>query len=409
MQLRKLYRTIEKIASRPFTNEEELLRQAIHDIIHSEEININGGRIWKFDSKSASYELLYQYGEIEQIKQHYRIKLKDYPIFLELPKLRTILASEQDWYLRKRGILKYSATGIGEKIQYRGNTLFRYILAFNADHIDESLTPTLNIISAALSSALRTKKIEHKAQVLERDIDKARDIQQSILPQHEMQFHSFDIYGISIPDRIVGGDFFDYLQVEDDKERMAVVIGDATSKGFSAAAQALYTSGALRMGFGYQTKISLLLSRTNTLLNKTFSEEYFVSLFYAELTDDKNGLVIYANCGHNNPILLRANSRKPEFIEATGQMLGPFPNQNFRTENFLMNHGDILLLYTDGVVEATDEKGDFYGEERLTRMLIDHRDEKPKEISQNIIEDVQKFNISGTQSDDKTIVTIKRS
>jgi sigma-B regulation protein RsbU (phosphoserine phosphatase) len=74
-----------------------------------------------------------------------------------------------------------------------------------------------------------------------------------------------------------------------------------------------------------------------------------------------------------------------------------------------MNHGDILLLYTDGVVEATDEKGDFYGEERLTRMLIDHRDEKPKEISQNIIEDVQKFNISGTQSDDKTIVTIKRS
>lgn len=408
MQLRKLYRTIERIASRPVINEEGLLKEVIHDIVHNEEINIKGGRIWKFDPRTASYELIYQYGDIEQIKQQYRIKLKDNPIFFELPKVRTVLASEQDWYLRKRGILKYSATGIGDKIQYRGKTLYRYVLAFNADHIDDSLTSTLNIISAALSSVLRTKKFEHKAQTLERDIDKARDIQKSILPQHEKQFHSFDIYGISVPDRIVGGDFFDYLQVEDDLERMAVVIGDAASKGFSAAAQALYTAGALRMGYEYQTKISNLLSRTNSLLHKTFAEEYFVSLFYAELTDDKNGLVIYANCGHNNPILLRANSNNPEFIEATAQMLGPFPNQSFYTENFLMNKGDILLLYTDGVVEATNEKGEFYGEDRLIKLLIDQRNQKPKEISQIIIEDVQKFNVSGTQSDDKTIVTIKR-
>lgn len=408
MQLRKLYRTIEQIANLPVINEEELLKKVIHDIVHKEEINIKGGRIWKFDHKTASYELIYQYGDIEQIRQHYKIKLKDNPIFFELPRVRTVLASEQDWYLRKRGILKYSATGIGEKIQYRGKNIYRYVLAFNVDHIDDSLTSTLNIISAALNSVLRTKKFEHKAKTLERDIDKAREIQRSILPQHEKQFHSFDIYGISIPDRIVGGDFFDYLQTENDLERMAVVIGDAASKGFSAAAQALYTAGALRMGYEYQTKISNLLSRTNSLLHKTFSEEYFVSLFYAELTDDKNGLVIYANCGHNNPILLRANSKNPEFIEATAQMLGPFPDQPFHTENFLMNKGDILLLYTDGVVEATNEKGEFYGEDRLVKFLIDQRDQNPKDISQIIIDDVQKFNASGTQSDDKTIVTIKR-
>ncbi|MBI4811081.1 MAG: serine/threonine-protein phosphatase [Ignavibacteriales bacterium] len=370
MQLRKLYRTIEKIASRHFTDEEELLQQVIHEIVQNEEININGGRVWKLDTKSGSYELLYQVGDIEQIKTHYKIKIKDYPIFLELPKVRTMLGSEQDWYLRKRGILKYSATGIGDKIQWRGYVLYRYVLAFNADHLDESLTSTLNIISSALSSVLKNKKMEQEAQVLERDLDKAREIQKSILPQHELRFHSFEIYGISIPDRVVGGDFFDYLQTNGDDERVAVVIGDAASKGFSAAAQALYTSGALRMGFDYQTKISSLLSRINKLLNKTFSEEHFVSLFYAELTDDKNGLIIYSNCGHNNPILLRKDAITAEFIETTGQMLGPFPNENFRTENILMNEGDTLLLYTDGVPEATNDQGEFYGEQGREKWLV---------------------------------------
>ncbi|MDI6766451.1 MAG: PP2C family protein-serine/threonine phosphatase [Bacteroidota bacterium] len=408
MQLRKLYRTIENIAAGSSASEEELLQQVIHEIVQNAEINIKGGRIWKFDPKSASYELMFQVGDIDQIKSHYKIRLKDYPLFLELPKLRTVLGSEQDWYLRERGILKYSATGIGEKIRWRDHTLFRYVVAFNADHLDESLTSTLNIISAAVSSVLRSKKIEYKAKALERDLDKARDIQQSILPQHEMHFHSFEIYGVSIPDRIVGGDFFDYLQVEGDLERIAVVIGDAASKGFSAAAQALYTSGALRMGFEYQTKISSLLSRVNKLLNKTFSEEHFVSLFYAEFTDDKNGLVIYANCGHNHPILLREQKQMPEFIETTGQMLGPFPDEVFRTENFLMNVGDILLMYTDGVSEATNENGEFYGEQRIIDLLLQLRRKNSKEITTTILEDVQKFNSLGTQSDDKTIVTIRR-
>jgi len=409
MQLRKLYRTIEKIAARNFTDEEDLLKQVIHEIVQNEEINLKGGRIWKFDPKSGSYELLHQVGDIEQIKQHYRIKLKDNPIFTELPSLRTMLGSEQDNYLRNRGIQKYSATGIGEKIQWRGRPLYRYVMAFNADHLDENLTSTLNIISSALSSVLRSKKIESKAMALERDLDKARDIQKSILPQHETHFHTFELYGISLPDRIVGGDFFDYLGTGNDDERLGVVIGDAASKGLSAAAQALYTSGALRMGFEYQTKISSLLSRVNKLLNRTFSEEHFVSLFYAELTNDKNGLVIYANCGHNYPILLRAATGKTQFIETTGQMLGPFPNAFFKTENFLMDPGDILLLYTDGVSDATNETGEFYGEERIIERLLEVKSMSVKDITRLILEDVQIFNSRGTQSDDKTIVTIRRN
>ncbi len=409
MQLRKLYRTIESFGSKKFESDEELLKHVLAEIVQNEEINIKGGRLWKFDPKSAGYELLHQIGDIEQIRANYKIKLKDYPLFLELPKLRTVLANENDQYLRKRGIFKYSATGVGEKIQWRGHTLYRYVLAFNADDLGEGITSTLNIISAALSSVLRGKKIERKAKVLERDLDKAREIQQSILPQHEIQFHAYDIYGISIPERIVGGDFFDYLQIENDPERLGVVIGDATSKGISAAVEALYLSGALRMGFEYQTKIGVLLSRVNKLLHKTFTEEHFVSLFYAEITDDRNGLIIYANCGHNMPILLREKVSDPEFLDATGQMLGPFPNEVFKTESTHMKKGDMLVLYTDGVTEATNERGEFYGENKLVEQLLHHRDRSPKEIAQLVLEDVQIFNSLGVHSDDKTLVVIKRN
>ena len=409
MQLRKIFRTIEEITNGEFESTEDMLKHVIQELVKSEQILIKGGRSWKFDPKSGSYELLNQVGEIDRIKSHYRVKLKDYPIFYELPKRRTMLGSEQDEYLRRRGIMKYSATGIGDKIRWRGRELYKYVLAFNADHLDEDLTSALNIISAAVTTALRTRRFEHKAHVLEQDLDKARAIQRSILPQHEMKFKSFELYGVSVADQTVGGDFFDYLQVEGDDERLGVVIGDATSKGLSAAVQALFTAGAIRMGFEFQTKIGSLLSKVNRLLHKTFSEEQFVSLFYAELTDDKNGLVLYANCGHNNPIHYSSAGRKAEFLEATGQMLGPFPDEVFKVENILMNKGDILLLYTDGISEATNEQGEAFGEDRIVECIKEQSGASAKEITQRLLEVVQNFNSLGTRSDDKTIVTIKRA
>ena len=408
MQLRKLYRTIETIASRSFENEEALVKQVLQEIIRTEDITVKGGRLWKFDSKTGTYGLIFQDGEIERIKASYRVKVKDYPIFSELSQMRTVLAKEHNRYLRERGILKYSATGVGEKIKWRGMLMYKYMMAFNADNIDENLTSTLNIISAALSSALRGRKSEHKARKLEAEMDKAREIQRSILPQHEMRFDKFEIYGISLAELVVGGDFFDYFGSAEEKDRLGVVIGDAASKGFSAAAQALYVSGALKMGIAFQTKIGTLLERVNKLVNKTFSEEQFVSLFYCELTDTKNGLVLYANCGHNNPILYRQSDKSHMFLEATGQMLGPFPNATFKTENVLMAKGDILLLYTDGVSEARNEKGEFYGEQRIINQIEKHHRVSAKELTQFLLEDVQVFSSSSDYADDKTIVTIKR-
>jgi len=147
----------------------------------------------------------------------------------------------------------------------------------------------------------------------------------------------------------------------------------------------------------------------NRLLHKTFSVEHFVTLFYGELTDDRNGLVIFANCGHNNPVHYRAADGTTEFLETTGQIMGPFPNEIFKTENFMMKPGDVLFLYTDGVSEAMDQQEQFYGEDRIRDIVSANHALSAKEITQNVLEDVQKFSSLGTQSDDKTILTIKRS
>jgi len=408
MELRRLYKTIENLATQNFHNEAELLESMLKEIVRNEEIPVKGGRVWKFEPRSAGYVLLHQLGDIEKIKRRYKLDVDEYPMFLELPKRRTMLANETDAYLRDRGITTYSATGVGEKVRWNNHLLYQYILAVNSDFMDENLGYTLGIIGSALTAALKSASIERKATILESDLDKAREIQRSILPEHEVRFHNYEIYGVSIPARIVGGDFFDYLQGAEDSDRFAVVIGDAVSKGLSAAAQALYVSGALRMGAEFQTKISTLITKTNKLMHRTFPDENFVTLFYGELVKDTKGLLIYANAGHNSPILVH-NDCSIEYLGPTGQMLGPFLGETYGTESAHMKKGDILLLYTDGVTEAMNESGEFFGEQRLAELLCTYQRQSAKEITQVLLEEVEKFSVRNDQSDDMTLVVIRRT
>lgn len=409
MDQHKLYRTIKLLGDEQFRTGEQLISHVLENIIQNEEIPIRGGRIWKFDAANGTYRLIKQYGDVDRIKKNFRLRVLDYPMFLQLPRKGTIVGTETNKYLRQKGIKLYSATGVGEKVKWKSHTLFPYVLGINAAYMKNDTAYALNIIGNALTAALKRRQIESKAKQLEKDLDKAREIQKSILPQHELKFHSYDIYGVSLPDRVVGGDFFDYLHASDDKDRIAVVVGDAASKGLSAAAQALYVSGALRMGVEYHTKLSTLISTINKLVNRTFSAEQFISLVYAELTKTQKGLVFYVNAGHSTPILYRAATNTVEKLPATGQLIGPFPGETYNAEFALMEKGDILLLYTDGVTEASNDKREMYGEQRLVQKLAENKTRTPREICTLILEDVQVHNKLVEFSDDKTLVVIKRS
>jgi len=404
---RRLYRTIESFASHDFKTDKELLKHVLNEIVKDEKINIKGGRIWQFEPSSDSYRLVHQIGLIEKLDAGYRIMLTHYPLFYQLSEHRSVIANETDRYLRKKGILKYSATAVGERIDTKKGKVPQYILAFNSDTIEESLLPDLNIISLAVTALLRGRRVERKAYMLEKDLDKAREIQQSILPQHAYTFHHYELYGVSIPDRVVGGDFFDYLHSEGDKDHMSVVVGDAASKGFRAAAQALYVSGALRMGTTYDTKIASVMSRINALVHQTFAEEQFVTMFYAELSNDPKGLLLFSNAGHNSPMVFRAADRTIDLLEATGQIMGPFPNATYKVDNTHLSKGDVVVLYTDGVVEAVGG-GEMYGEDRLQKKVIEFSALNSKDICQHLLNDVLQYSAAAEDGDDKTIVVIKR-
>jgi serine phosphatase RsbU (regulator of sigma subunit) len=407
MNQRSLYKTIESFDSKKFSTTEEMLAHIIHQIVSNDRIEIRGGRVWKLDAAKFSYEVIAQHGVVEKVKPHFSIKVDEYKMFKQIALHRTIVAKETNEYLRSKGILKYSATGVGEVVSVKGMDLYQYILSFNTDVQHENVAPTLNIISLAVTSMMKNRKIERSTSQLQKDLDKAREIQKSILPAHELQFHNYEMFGISIADRIVGGDFFDYIMSEE-KDRVGIVIGDAASKGISAAVQALYVSGALRMGASYQTKISNLIHNINELVHHTFSDDRFLTLFYAELTNDQKGLCVYVNAGHSSPIVYRAATRSTEFLEATGNIVGPFPKQLYRSEGIMLAKGDIMLLYTDGVSEAMDTLGIQYSENRLAAKLIEYRNEKAQNIARLLIEDVQVHNAKSKYSDDKTIVVVKR-
>jgi sigma-B regulation protein RsbU (phosphoserine phosphatase) len=407
MNQRSLYKTIENFDSKEFATNEELLSHVVHQIATNDRIEIKGGRVWKLDSAKFTYELITQAGAVEKIKPKFAVKIEEYRMFKQLASHRTIVARETNEYLKSKGIKKFSATGVGEIVNVKGNDLYRYVLSFNTDLDHDEIAPTLNIISIAVSSMLKNRSIEYRSLQLQKDLDRARDIQRSILPEHELVFHNYEMFGISLADRVVGGDFFDYI-VSEEKDRVGIVIGDAASKGISAAVQALYVSGALRMGASYQTKISNLIRNINTLVHRAFSDDRFLTLFYAEVTNDKQGLCVYVNAGHCSPIVYRSQTRTTETLEATGNIVGPFPDQHYRSEGLMLAKGDILLLYTDGVSEAMDHRGVQYSEKRLAEKLIEYKNEKPQHIARMILGDVQTHSAKNKYSDDKTIVVVKR-
>ncbi|MBM4159269.1 MAG: serine/threonine-protein phosphatase, partial [Ignavibacteria bacterium] len=266
MEQRKLYKTIENFSKQApnFETTEEFLCYVMNQIINYENIDIIGGRLWKLSDDKKYYKLVEQMGDVQKIDPGYKLKVEKNPYFFLIGKRRSIMASETDFYLKKKGIRLYSATGVGERYKIKKDNeilfLFKYLIAFNGKKIDEELLNTLNIVSTTLSYILRAKKIESSIKENIVELEKASDIQKSILPEHALEFGNYEIFGISVPEKIVGGDFFDYI-ISGDNDKLSVVVADAASKGISAAAQALYVSGALKMGAEYNVSAASLIKK----------------------------------------------------------------------------------------------------------------------------------------------------
>ena len=282
------------------------------------------------------------------------------------------------------------------------------MLAVNSIEVEEELRNNLNVTATLLTSKIKDRRVADSRKELMSDLDEAKELQRSILPDHEYHFNDYDIFGVTVPAKIMSGDYFDYLEFGSDDQRLGIVVGDAASKGASAAAEAMYISGAIRMAVNFEIKISALLNRLNQIINQIFSDDRFTTLFYGEITSNENGLFLYANAGHNPPILYSAKKDEIKYLGTTGPLLGPAPNSKYHTDSINIQVGDILVIYSDGIVEAADINFDFYEEKKLETIIRENKDLKPQEIVYKILDDVSKFSTNGKYNDDKTLVIIKR-
>ncbi len=407
---RETYKLIDKLLAGHFENEEALLKTLVGDLCEKGNFGLSGARIWELDSSEDRYNLLFQVGSVAHIPDDYNMRIDEQPVFSSLVEKRVVSGIETDAVLLEKGITQFAATGVGDIVKHHNQRFFRYCLAFNAAEFAQDIASTMTVISSATTTALRNLSLRQQQAQLKKDLDQASQIQRSLLPDHTLEFFEYSVFGISLPDSVVGGDYFDYLNPtnEDDEARTGIVISDAASKGLPAAIQALFVSGAIRMGIGFHTKITSLISRLNTLIYDTFPYERFVTLCYCELTQSNNGLMLYCNAGHCSPLHFQASTESCVALEPTGSILGISSHQRFRVEGVNLQRGDILLLFTDGVLEAQNEDEEQFGEDRLRSFLRERRHESARDLAYGLLEEVQKFSAHGVYTDDKTLIVIKR-
>jgi serine phosphatase RsbU (regulator of sigma subunit) len=291
---------------------------------------------------------------------------------------------------RRLGVSRFAAVSFGEE---------RYLLSFDVHPRAraEDLLLALGIIRTVVDSKVRTERLEELMQ-------DARRIQQSILPRAVPRVGDFDLHGLSLPAEAVGGDFYDFLPLGD--LSFGAAIADASGHGLLAALLVRDIYVGLRMGIGSDFKIARTIERLNRILNKSRLTTKFVSLFYGEF--ETNGDVVYVNAGHPPPLHLHAATGAFSELESTGMVLGPAPDAVYSRRAIHMEPGDVVLLYTDGVLEAHDPKGREFGAARLKRLLAQARRESAREVVQRVVNAVRSWSHGAPAEDDVTAVAIRR-
>jgi serine phosphatase RsbU (regulator of sigma subunit) len=243
-------------------------------------------------------------------------------------------------------------------------------------------------------------------QSIEQELRVARSIQQALLPQSLLRLEGWQITPYYQPAREVGGDFYDFFELEDG--RLGVVEGDATGKGMPAALVASATSSMLRavaQALG-SSSVGKVLSRVNETLLSRIPQNMFVTCFYAIL-DPKSGRLVYANAGHDAPYVRRRNGEAEE-LRARGMPLGLMPGMGYEERETSLEGGEAALLYSDGLVEAHDPKGEMFGFPRLRALIAEHGEECP--LGDFLLEHLYSFVGEGwEQEDDITLLTLKCS
>jgi serine phosphatase RsbU (regulator of sigma subunit)/predicted ester cyclase len=260
-----------------------------------------------------------------------------------------------------------------------------------------------------IGATLRKQRLEQEIRERERveqEMRVARSIQQASLPKEVPTLEGWRISPLYEPAREVGGDFYDFHLFSDG--RLGVVVGDATGKGVPAALVMSTTCGMLQLAaraWGSSSPSEVLAQVNETLLAR-IPANMFVTCFYCIL-DPKSGHLRYANAGHDLPYVRRRGSDAEE-LRARGMPLGLMPGMSYEEKEIVLDAGETVLFYSDGLVEAHDPEGEMFGFPRLRALVAEHGEEGS--LEDVLLEELYSFVGEGwEQEDDITLLTLRRS
>jgi len=284
---------------------------------------------------------------------------------------------------------------------------FAYRIPVNGNDQLAELSASFNTMTENLGQLIVVAKEKER---LESELEIAREVQSQLFPKDVPYTKTLELKGVCNPARVVSGDYYDFMQVSDGA--LAFAIGDVAGKGISAALLMATIQSAMRSqlstsnGSGlHRLSTATMVSNLNQQLYATTSLEKYATFYFALYNESTHALT-YTNAGHLPPMLLRGNDIQT--MDSTGTVVGAFPFATYEEKTVPLEHGDILLAYTDGIVEPENVYGEVFGEDRLKDLLIKHAHADSSELIARTMEAVVQWTGSSELQDDMTMVVARR-
>jgi sigma-B regulation protein RsbU (phosphoserine phosphatase) len=269
---------------------------------------------------------------------------------------------------------------------------------------DQRLLAIIAGQSAQIIENARLYEEEKALASMREQLRMAAQIQQDLLPKRAPDVAGYELCATSIAALMVGGDYFDFIP--QGGGRTAVCLGDVSGKGMPASLLMASLQATLRGQSTHEAPVADIIAHSNTILYQNTDPEKFATLFMGVL-DPATGELRYCNAGHERPLLVRADGRVERLTEG-GLALGVLESFPYGEGRAMLDRGDLLVIYSDGIPEATDELGNFFGEDRLLACLKANAALPAPALMQAVIEAVRGHERGTARADDLTIVIVRR-
>lgn len=269
---------------------------------------------------------------------------------------------------------------------------------------DLSLLAVMANVAAIRLEHARLAEVEQAGRLLARELERAAEIQRKLLPERPPEVEGVELAGYNVPCRTVGGDYYDFLRLPGG--RVGLVVADVAGKGMPAALVMSSVQARMEVLAEDASDVAELLARLNRLLQANSPPNCFVSLFFGAL-DPASGKLAYSNAGHNPPLIVRRGG-ETEWLAAGGPVLGILPGVSYEQKECVLDDGDALVLYSDGVTEAVNASGEEFGEERLAAFCAERRQLPAAALVEELKRALRKWLGERPAEDDITLVAAKR-